>query len=109
MRQQAGELAEELRQAEAANAMERLYGGDLYDDAFVELLSWSYHELFRTRSAWQDGTVFIGHLVRERVAELQREVNAPGIIDFGVMTAFQTCSSRRCFRMQSITGSTGSL
>jgi hypothetical protein len=97
MHDQAHELAEELRQAETANAMERIYGGDLYDDSFVERLWWSYYESFSRRSAWQDGTVFIGHLVRERVAELQRKVNAPAIIDFGVMTAFPNLQLAKLF------------
>jgi hypothetical protein len=97
MREQAAQLAEELRQAEASNAMERVYGGDLYDDSFVEQLWWSYHEAFSTCSAWQDGTAFIGHLVRERVAELQQKINAPAIIDFGVMTAFPNLQLAKMF------------
>lgn len=79
-------LAEELKRAISCNMYEREAQGDLYDDKFVTALWWDYNQCFNRFNEFQEGTAFMGHLIRKAVElAIRHEPSTKALVDFGVM------------------------
>lgn len=86
---QCKELSDELKHAINSNLYERDAKGDLYDDKFVTDLWWDYNHSFMRFNEFQEGSAFMGHLIRTEVGQaIQQEPNTKALVDFGVMCGF---------------------